>query len=210
MDEPTQIQPRQIAYIVNVNDLLSSRFVKESGWNPSYVVIADKNVSRINVIGIITDVSEENNFQNIVVDDGTGRISVRNFEKRADVAIGNIVLVVGRIRQYGNEKYVVPEIIKNNINKKWSLLWKRNAVKNEGKNIEKQEPVSVSEEKIEEIDKPKSEIEKIIEKIRELDDGNGASYAELIKEFKDEKLISNLLLQGEIFEIKPGRLKVLD
>lgn len=207
MEEQPQIQPRQTAYIVQIKDLLNGIFIKESGWNPSYVVIGGKNVSRINIIGIITEISEENNVQTIVIEDGTGRIPIRNFEKKSDVSIGDAVLLIGRIRQYGKEKYVVPEVMNKNINKKWNLFWKKQVLRN--KDEPKNQVKEVVVEEIIDNKEEKSAIEQIIEKIRELDDGTGALFEE-IKAISDEKTISHLLLQGEIFEIKPGRLKVLD
>lgn len=205
--EQRAIQPRQIAYIVHVKDLLKGKYVKEDGWEPNYVIVGSKNVSRVNIIGVIIDVSDENNFQNMVVDDGTGRISVRNFEKKVDINSGDVVLLVGRIREYGAERFISPEIIKKDVDRKWSLVWKENAVK--GSEIDDSEDVEEESLKEIEVQKPKSYIDKIIAKIRELDDGSGASYQEIVKIFKDEKIISELLMQGEIFEIKPGKLKVL-
>lgn len=202
MEQQTQ-QPRQTAYIVQVNDLINGIFVKEDGWNPNYIVIGNKNVSRVNIIGAVIDNRTEENMQSIVIDDGTGKITIKNFEKKIDVGIGNVILVVGRIRQFGNEKYITPEVIRKDIDTRWNFLWKKYALKNENVVSVKR----VEEEKIEE--NTENDIEKVLSKIKDLDDGGGASYAEIIK-IADESTISHLLQQGEIFELKPGRLKVLD
>lgn len=203
-----QQQPRQTAYIVQINDLVNSSFVKEEGWNPNYVVIGNKNVSRVNIIGTVIDKREEENMQNIIVDDGTGKIAVRNFEGKSDVGIGDVVLVVGRVRQFGSEMYINPEVVRKGIDKKWNLLWKKCALKNYEKNTnqikdDKEKAIKQSED-------IKDRIDKIISKVRELDNGDGASYEEIIKAFPDEDAISGLLMRGDLFEIKPGRLKVLD
>ena len=53
--------------------------------------------------------------------------------------------------------------------------------------------------------------EKIINKIKELDKGEGASYQDLLKNLKitdAEQKIEELIKEGEIFEIK-GKIKVL-
>lgn len=210
MDQQT-IQPRQIAYIVKINDLISGRFVKEEGWNPNYVVIGEKHVSRVNIIGAIIDVNDNNGIRNVSIDDGTGKISIREFDKKTDVAVGEVVLLIGRVRRYGNEIYLTPEIIKKNINRKWSLVWKKLTLQNTGKEQIEEKEENIIEKKIEE-EHPKtiSFVEQVLEKIKELDSGDGANYQEIVKFAKEEKIISNLLLQGDIFEIKPGKLKVLD
>jgi RPA family protein len=196
MEQP-QIQPRQTAYIVNIKDILSSNFVKEEGWNPNYVLIGGKQVSRINLIGAVISISDSENIQTITIDDGTGKINVKNFDKKIDVLIGNVVLIIGRIRQYGNETYITPEIVKNNTNTKWNLVWKKLAlkkVKDEDKIIIKEE-VLVDEEQIEEVKEGNQNYrDKIIQKIKDLDDGNGANYEEIIKSFPDENYISKLIL----------------
>jgi len=204
--ETQQIQARQVAYIINLKDLSNGTFVKEEGWSPNYVSISDKKVSRVNFIAAIINVEQENNVQNMLVDDGTGKISLRNFEAPFNVTVGDIVLIIGRVRQFGNEIYITPEIIKKNIDTKWSAVWKELALKQDVQVVPK------IEEKVEEIsitEEPKSNVNSILEKIKELDDGSGANYEEILKT-TDEKTISSLLQQGEIFELKPGKLKVLD
>ena len=51
--------------------------------------------------------------------------------------------------------------------------------------------------------------ENVIKIIKECDDGEGADYEEVLEKVKNEKLINSLMEEGEIFEIKPGKLKVL-
>lgn len=49
--------------------------------------------------------------------------------------------------------------------------------------------------------------------IKSLDQGDGASYEEVVKQAdndKAEKMINTLLQEGDIFEIRPGKLKVLE
>jgi RPA family protein len=203
-----QLIARQIAYIVQIKDLLAGNFTKEDNINPGHVKIGDKNVSRVNIIGAIIGISDENNFQSIVVDDGTGKISMRNFEKKIDISVGDVVLLVGRIREFGNERYISPEIINKNISQRWSIVWKELALKNSSDFPSNNEEENVLEEI--EFKQPKSFIDKILGRIRDLDSGDGASYTDIVKNIHDEKAISGLLLQGEVFEIKPGKLKVLD
>ncbi len=205
-DPPQAIQPRQTAYIVQIKDILEGKLIKEEGWIPNHIEIGGKQVSRVNIIGTIIDSSLKNNVQTLIFDDGSGKITVRNFDKPFDVKIGDVVLLIGRIRQYGQEIYLSPEIIKKNINTKWNILWKKRMLQHmetDNKEIDETKKEVVKDE-------PQSQREKILNKIRDLDDGSGASYEEILNEFHDEKYIGTLLLEGDVFEIKPGRLKVLD
>ena len=205
MDPPQQMQARQVAHIVNIKDILTGRFVKEDGWSPNYVIVGDTHVSRVNIIGIIISSAQEGSVQVLQIDDGTSKITLRNFEKKFEVDVGNIVLCVGRVRQYGSETYVAPEIINRSINRDWSKVWKRLSLQpsEEIAHVDNTREVIEAQE-------PSTQSDAVIARIRELDAGDGAQYENVIAAIKDEKIITRLLLQGEIFEIKPGRLKVLE
>jgi RPA family protein len=151
------------------------------------------------VIGI------ENNgaVQNIKVDDGTGTIVARSFQRLIDVSVGDVVLLVGRIREYGSERYIMPEIVNKRVDRKWGIIWKRLAIKcKEAKVV--QIPV-VENYVVEESVSDNGSIAKI----KELDEGEGAPFEQVIK-FVSEQSIKHMLMSGEVFEIRPGRLKVLD
>ena len=42
-----------------------------------------------------------------------------------------------------------------------------------------------------------------------MDSGDGADYELLVEKVGDERIITTLLEEGEIFEVTPGRLKAL-
>ncbi|MCK5854229.1 MAG: hypothetical protein KAG56_03340, partial [Sulfurovaceae bacterium] len=69
----------------------------------------------------------------------------------------------------------------------------------------KEEKISVEEEII----KNNIDPEEVIKQIKILDKGDGADYEDVLNKVKDEKMIQMLLEDGEIFEIKPGKLKLL-
>jgi len=74
----------------------------------------------------------------------------------------------------------------------------------------KNEERPVIKERKEEVLSP---YQKILEIIGSLDFGKGADYHEVIAKSKVvdcERMINALLEQGEIFEIRPGKLKVLE
>ena len=164
----------------------------------------------------------DTNYYSFVLDDGTGKISVRSFEKKdiiENLEIGDIVLLIGRLREFGQERYIIPEIIKKIENKDWVEvrkleLKKQGVVKKDYRGVIKKkerkediEPVVKGEVIIE------SSSQVIYGLIKKLDDGNGVEVDNVIKNSEldnTDEIISNLLQEGEIFELKPGKLKVLE
>jgi RPA family protein len=204
-------QKRQVAHKVKIGDILIGEYVKEEGeWVPNYISIGDHKVSRVNLIAVV--VSKENlensSNQSLLIDDGSGRISIRSFEEQNNfdnIKIGDFVIVIGRPREYFNEKYIVTEAIKKIDNPLWVEVRK---LELGGKKFQKSEIVD------EELGSPAEDIhKKVFELIKEIDLGEGADTQEVITKSnldQAEEIITRLLEQGEVFEIKPGRLKVLE
>jgi len=199
---------RETAYICLISDIIQGNFVKAEGWNPSYVVTAIGNLSRINLMGVL--VSREDN--DLVLDDGSGRIILRSFEEGSlnEFNVGDFVTVIGRPRAYNEQKYIVPEIIKKT-EPTWAEYRKKQIefLKREQVPVRKENKVIAAE--------PTSPVanqyQKIIEFIRDLDAGDGAEANEVAGRTgfpNAEMLILKLIEEGEIFEIKPGRLKILE
>ncbi|MFC1704776.1 hypothetical protein ACFLZ6_00430 [Nanoarchaeota archaeon] len=201
-----QQQKRQVAYKVRVKELLDGEYVKEDGWMPNFIRLIDgTKVSRANIIGVVVLKTEEQNYKSVLIDDGSGKIPVRSFEKYElfdSVNIGDVVLIIGRPREFG-EKYIVPEIIKKVEDSGWIEVRKLE--------LKKPETI-VTEEKVEEVVQA-NPVDKIFNLIKVADKGDGVDIEEVIKNAKvseAEKIIRNLLEEGEIFELKPGRIKVLE
>jgi len=196
---------RQTAYKLNINQILNSPYVQMQGWEPSYLQLNELKVSRVNVIGVI--ISKENNL--LTIEDGTGNISVRTFQetnKLDELQIGNVVLIIGRPREYSGDKYIVLEIIKDLKNAKW-LEFRKNELKHQvfvppKPEVIQEQPVSST-----------NNLTLIIDKLRDLDTGDGVDVEKLFSELKIEnpdKYLSTLINEGEIYEIRPGKLKLLD
>jgi RPA family protein len=210
---------RQTAYKVRIAELLNAKYVKEEGWLPNYVKTGNLQVSRVNLVAAVISAGEE-----IVIDDGSGSITIRSFDsKPLDFDVGDVVLIIGRVREYGSQKYVTPEIIKKVDDKvaKLRLLELEKQNLSEPKKTvavieekERKAAETITEESVEEEElegKPK----KIYELIKNLDFGEGADFDEVISKVGDdedetEKGIDFLLKKGEIFELRPGKLKVME
>jgi len=203
-------QKRQTAYKIRIKDILDSKYIKTEGFAPNYLEIGGREISRINVIGVIVDKSDLNNYKPLTIEDGTGNISARIFENSSlleALEVGNIVLIIGRPREFSSEKYILIETIKN-INQNWAKvreleLEKSTMVDNSFTNSEKE----VTGKEI-----ISNSTNKIFKLIKGLDKGDGVPIEELssrnIKEM--DKIIDMLLKEGDIFEVKPGKLKVLE
>lgn len=121
----------------------------------------------------------------LVVDDGTGSILIRSFDEFSSFDIGSPVMVIGRPRMFDGKIYVIGELVKS-INSAWLSFAK------------KRWPVSSSLDPL--------------SIVKELDSGNGADYEQVVARLgsKGENQIVHLLAVGELFETRPGKLKVLE
>ena len=199
-------QKRQTAVKIRIASLLQGRYIKEEGWNPDYVLTtADQKVSRANIMAIIVSLPvEESGFQEMQIDDGSGSLAVRTFgdlPQLRSLHIGDIVTLIGKPREFAQQRYILAEIIKKVENKQWvdvRLL-----------ELDKQPKHLVEEVQTSETPHPTT---KIFSAIKEYDKGDGAPYEEIVHAFGEqgEKVISSLLKEGEIFEVSPGRLKCLE
>lgn len=195
---------RQVAKKCLIKQLISGSYVKTAGWDPSYILVGNEQVSIANLIGIIIDKQEKL----IVIDDGTGNMAVRFFENNIipEVNIGDSVQVIGRVSEYEGSKFITGQAVS-----KIAIEW----LKVRKEEIKINEEIPKKEEKVQEI---RDEVthaynikDELIEQIKNLDPGEGVEVTTLINGNEEtEKAIKSLLEEGEIFEIIPGRVKVLE
>jgi len=198
------MQNKSIARIIPIRDIHKGKYIKEEGWKSSYIQIGDLQAGRFNIIGIIVEKDE----QSITLDDSTGTIKAFSFEGPIFSAynIGDIVILIGRPRLFGEQKYIVPEIVKPLKEKEWiryrSLCWGE------------RKPEPVVEKKAEEtVSEQDFDLDLIIDAIKKLDSGEGVTVDEIGKEIRKEDFdqhMIGLVERGEIFEIRPGRFKILE
>jgi len=188
--------------------MIDSNYVKTDGMTPNFLDMSPKEVSRINILGVVVDKSDLGNYKTITIDDGSGKVSARVFDSNTlleKIDVGNIVLIIGRPREFSSEKYILIETVKI-VNPKWAKVRELELEKNMGVNNSIEKDDSVVEDVIL---KPSNELVNLIKK---LDKGEGVSIEEIsLKNVKDvDKTINILLKEGDIFEVKPGKLKVLE
>jgi hypothetical protein len=228
MAEP---QKRQIAYKVRISEILGGSYVKEEGWQPNYILMGDgRKISRINLIAAVISLQREDSTSSVIVDDGTGEILLRSFEgflELKEITVGDVVNIIGKPREFGQEKYILPEVMKRLQNPGW--IGVRNLeLSGPSHNADNAKVIKApvqeirAEERVVEevVDGAKSigpekitPFQRIYSLIKELDSGEGADMSEVAKKSglsNAEEILAELLKEGEIFEIRRGRVKVLE
>jgi len=212
-------QKRQTAFKISIDQLQKGDYVKNEGWNPSYVVDnMNRKVSRVNCMGTAVTQTEMTGSQfSFLLDDSTNKIMVRSFDRVHGIdgiGIADTLQIIGKVREYNDERYIVLEVVKH-IDPKWLLVRKNelSLLKTEGK----EEPIATkpkidnqpSEENVED----NSDAQTIYNLIKEEDKGDGALIDDIIAKSNNpsaENIINNLLKEGEVFQVSPGKIKVLE
>ncbi len=219
MEQKQQFK-REVAVKLRVSDLINGQYIKEEGMRPNYVLLKDgRKVSRVNILGTVVSVNLDTGYKSIYIDDGTAKLSVRSFEQNIMLdarQVGDVVFAIGKPREYGREIYVLPEIIKPVADMHWvelrALELNKQPVAEQA--FEPEIKASAEKESIAEdfVDDDGS-AKKILDQIRSLDVGSGADYEAVVSKAgveNAEKTLLNLLKNGEVFEVSPGKLKVLE
>ncbi len=121
---------RGTATKIGIKDIADGEFVRSTErWEPNYLVTSfNPKVSRVRVLATVvsTFVSEDKNFSTITLDDGSDTITVRGFEEDREILdgvnLGDIVDVVGKVKEYQEERYITPESIWKIDDPNWELV----------------------------------------------------------------------------------------
>lgn len=208
-----EIKKREIAYKLKIGDLLRGNqiFEQAQGMNPrlQFIEIGNKTVIRTNLVGNVVDKFEsegERKFATITLDDGSGQIRARLFgedtAKFKDINPGDTLLVIGLLRSFNQELYILPEIIRK-INPKYLLVRKLE--------IEKEIPKQLTQQQKQEV---KALRDEIIDLIKNAEEKEGIDKEEIIMKLKSNpsiigQEIKKLLEEGIIYEPRPGRVRYL-
>lgn len=215
---------RQTAKIVSIEELISGDYVTQEGWKPNYIQTKSRRLTRVNIIGIII---EKPSSYEIILDDGTGSILVNDFNRSLSTSnskVGEGVLIIGRPRKVDDEIFIAAEVVQTKQIKE-NPLWlvKRKEELNEIKNIKELDDeytsINVQEpQENKEIKNLEEEItveltdDELIKFIKQKDEGEGCAIEDIINYFGQEadNTILTLIAMGEVYEIKPGKIKVLE
>jgi RPA family protein len=199
---------RNVAYKYRVGEILLG-VPKFNEDKFSHLEIDNKKIIRVNVVGNIVDRYDsqgEKKYTFFTLDDGSGQIKLKTFgddtEKFKGVSQGQTVVVIGTTRNFNNETYLSPEIIKEQ-DPKYLLIRKLETQKEKNNTIK--EP-----QKKEEITKIEDQIIKLI---KDAEDNGGIDKEKIIlpgvAPHVIDQEIKKLLEEGIAFEPRPGKLRYL-
>ena len=200
---------RNTAYKYRIGDILIGKPIFDQD-KFLYLELGDKHLSRVNIIGNIIDRYDsegEKKYSFFTFDDGSGQIKLKVFgedrDKFKDVMQGQTVVVIGVIRNFNNETYLAPEIIKGQ-DPKYLLVRKLELEKARAKSapkIEKKEVTAIRD--------------KLLDKIKSSEEQGGVDLDKLILEFREvspeiiNQEIQKFLEEGIAFEPRPGKIRYL-
>lgn len=125
-----EFKKRQTAFRVSIGMISSSDKIHfDENQRFRFLDVNGKEVYRINLIANVIDKfeSSQKQYVNITLDDGTGNVRVKAFADSIhllqNINLGDSVLMVGVLRFYNDELYIMPEIVKT-IDPKWLLARK--------------------------------------------------------------------------------------
>jgi len=200
---------RNVAYKFRIGDILLGKPIFD-GERFGFLELGDRKIIRVNIIGNIIDKYEsdgEKKYCFLTIDDGSGQIKAKYFgddvNKFKDVVQGQTVLIIGNLRNFNNETYIAPEIIKEQ-DTRYLLIRKLELEKEKNKNtkpLAKEQIVAVKD--------------KILERIKEGEKDGGIEIDSIILTLRDvspdmiNQEIKKLLEEGIIFEPRPGKVRWL-
>ncbi len=110
---------RQTTSRAKISDIVTGNFIHKEGFEPSYVLTdLGQRISRIYLIGTIVDkfMNENGNYSSITIDDDSDSIRIKAFKEQVNIFdnfnVGDLVMVIGKVRNYADENYIIPEIVK--------------------------------------------------------------------------------------------------
>ncbi|MEK6891058.1 MAG: OB-fold nucleic acid binding domain-containing protein [Nanoarchaeota archaeon] len=195
---------RQVAYKLKIGEIFLGKPIIDNDRFMG-MEIENKQVSRVNIVANIVEKysSAEKKYVSLTIDDASGQIRIKIFgddvDKFIDLTQGDTVLVIGLLRQYNDEMYINPEIIKKQ-DSRYLLVRKLEFEKQPIKIVDNKIVIEVSDQ--------------IITKIKEAEP-DGISNEKLIIDLKtfSADIINNeikkALEQGVIYEPRPGMLRYL-
>ena len=129
---------RNVAYKLRIGDILKGVPMMAEG-RFMFLELGDKKVVRVNLLANCVDkfIQEgEKQFASLTVDDASGQLKLKAFgediEPLKEVIQGDTLQIIGNIREWNGEIYMIPEVIKK-VDTQW-LLVRKLEIQNSRKN----------------------------------------------------------------------------
>ncbi|MFZ1970628.1 MAG: OB-fold nucleic acid binding domain-containing protein [Candidatus Nanoarchaeia archaeon] len=199
---------RNIAYKLRIGDLLVGKPIMEAD-KFMFLELGDKRIVRVNVIGNVIekyDSTGEKKYSFLTIDDGSGQIKLKAFgddiDRLENLSQGQTLVVIGVLRNFNNEVYISPEIVRLQ-DPKYLLVRKIE--------LEKLAPIL----KIQNLGEQGAIRDKILEDIKKSEEEGGIYVDKIIMAHRETSAeiinqeIQKFLEEGIIFEPRPGKVRYL-
>ena len=196
---------RAVAYKLRIGDILAGKqIIEEERFN--FLELGDKQVIRVNIVANVVEKYEsegDRRYISLTLDDASGQIRIKIFgedtEKFKEIKQGDTIMVIGKLRFFNNELYILPEIIKQK-DPRYLLVRKLELEKEKPKQVDKEEVKAVKDQ--------------IIEMIKAAESNGGINTDQLIMKIQASPDIINqeikkMLEEGLAYEPRPGKIRYL-
>lgn len=200
---------RHIAFKFRVGDILAGKPVYD-GERFSFLELGDKKIVRVNLVGNIVDKFDsegDKKYSFFTVDDGSGQIKLKIFgddvSKFKNFSQGQTVVIIGVLRNWNNETYIAPEIIKE-YDVRYLMIRKLEIEKDRNKQVD-----VLGRDKIVAVK------DKILSAIKSAEEDGGIEIDKIIMTLRDispviiNQEIQKFLEEGIVFEPRPGKVRYL-
>ncbi|MFX1485938.1 MAG: OB-fold nucleic acid binding domain-containing protein [Promethearchaeota archaeon] len=240
-----RFKKRATAFKLNISDILGGTYHKSkegSFLDTQYGL----KILRTHVMATVVEKFESGNeftssngtkkdYSTLTIDDGTGVIRIKTWQEDTELVksidIGDIVDVVGRVREYQEELYIMPETISRIVDPNWELVReleiieaKReyppvNSAPTESEIAERDSKDTYapgeleSSEEIEAKLESKTDLQGILFELIEQYTEDGVAAKDLFEELSEfpkadiKSALTSLIKEGAIYEPKPGQYR---
>lgn len=198
---------RSTAKKVKIEDLVKGEYNHTPEGEPNYLITPWKQkLLRVNIIATVVDkfIRDDGDYATLHLDDGSGTIRAKAWsegvERLEKFETGDLVKVIGKVREYEGEIHLVPEIISNLEDPNWELVRELEIL--EGRKERLKEGIEPEFEKeVEEEEKTETSEARGSDRIGAIQELGESSEQEeepqISEELKDKLLLALDKLEGE-------------
>lgn len=209
---------RQTMIKARISDVVNGNFIKKEGMEPSYILTElGQKISRVNLLGTVVDkfMSEDGNYSSITIDDDSDSIRVKAFKDDVkifdEINLGDLAMIIGKTREYSEENYIIPEIVKKIADPNYEYFHKLEVLKDLIKQKKAMEDIKKEKEKFGDVEELKEHVKEkydtetvegvveslegeepeqkdykpvVLQTLDKLDKGKGVKFKKLLEECK--------------------------
>lgn len=111
-------QKRQTAKLLDFQQLNSGKYFQREGFEPNFLLLpSGRRISRARAVGTVVDrfVNDDETYGSLTLDDGNDTTQIKFFselELMEDFEIGQVIEVVGKVREYQGQIYLDGEVLR--------------------------------------------------------------------------------------------------